>query len=484
MVARRLSFTLRAYGDTVRRWLVPMAVGVVGATISAVGISVPSVWYDEAATISAATRSLPELVALIGHIDAVHAVYYLAMHAVFGAVGYSPFSLRIGSALAVGIAAALVVVIDRQLRPGSLGLVAGLVFCVLPRVTWMGGEGRSFALATACAALLTALLLHALASSSGARWVLYGMAVLLACTVFLYLVLLVAAHGVTVLLLRRRMLVPWAISTAAAAAALAPFALLVASERGQLPDTPALGVHTVGDVLVWQWFGSSIVLAVVAWPLVALGLSRTRSVIRLLLPALVIPTGVLLAGALVNPELYQPRYLAVCAPFVALGMAAGISAIPWPLVRVVALVTALSFSVPALVSQRAIDAKKDTAWSAVAQVIADARDGSRTAIVYGALSPHHGATARVISVAYPAAFAGTTDVTLDIAAADYPDDLWGTWLPLDRSLDRLAGAQTAFLITTAALDRDGSDDEVLRATGWIPEAHWREGDITIVRYER
>ena len=464
--------------------MVPVAVGVVGATVSVVGISVPSVWYDEAATVSAATRSLPELIALLGHVDAVHGVYYLLMHAVFGAVGYSPFSLRVVSALAVGVAAALVVVIDRQLRPRSLGLVAGLVFCVLPRVTWMGGEGRSFALATACAALITALLLHAVAGNSRARWVVYGLAVVLACTVFIYLVLLVAAHGVTVLLLRRRMLVPWAIATAAAAAALVPFALLVASESGQLPDMPALGVQTVGDVLVSQWFGSSIVLAVLAWLLVLVGLFRNRSLIPLLLPALVIPTGVLLAGALVNPELYQPRYLAACAPFVALGMAAGIAALPWPIVRVVALVAALALSIPALVSQRAIDSKKDTAWSAVAQVIADARDGSRTAIVYGALFPHHGTTARAISVAYPAAFAGTTDVTLDVPAAKYPDDLWGTWLPLERSLDRLAGAQTTFLITTASLDKDGSDDEVLRAAGWTPEAQWREGDITIVQYGR
>ena len=120
----------------------PVLVGLAATALSSIGLTVPSVWYDEAATVSAATRTIPELVGMLGNVDAVHGLYYLIMHAVFGAVGYSPLSLRIVSALAVGLTAALVVVLDRRWRPGSLGIVAGLVFCVLPRVAWAGVEGR------------------------------------------------------------------------------------------------------------------------------------------------------------------------------------------------------------------------------------------------------------------------------------------------------------------------------------------------------
>ena len=49
--------------------------------------------------------------------------------------------------------------LDRQLRPGSMGIVASSVFCVLPRVTWMGGEGRPFALTVPAAGILTITLL-------------------------------------------------------------------------------------------------------------------------------------------------------------------------------------------------------------------------------------------------------------------------------------------------------------------------------------
>ncbi|MBC7591195.1 MAG: hypothetical protein H7226_09185 [Salinibacterium sp.] len=120
------------------RMLVPLVVGLAGAAVSAVAIATPSVWFDEAATVSATTRSIPDLLRMLGNVDAVHGLYYGLMHVVFGAVGFHPLSLRLVSALAVGVTAALVVVLDRQLRPGWYGIITGVVFCLLPRVTWMG----------------------------------------------------------------------------------------------------------------------------------------------------------------------------------------------------------------------------------------------------------------------------------------------------------------------------------------------------------
>ncbi|MEO6116925.1 MAG: hypothetical protein ABIP33_11120, partial [Pseudolysinimonas sp.] len=55
--ARRLS-SLSASRATA-----PVAVGLFGALFSAVASWIPSPWYDEAATISAATRTLPQLFA-------------------------------------------------------------------------------------------------------------------------------------------------------------------------------------------------------------------------------------------------------------------------------------------------------------------------------------------------------------------------------------------------------------------------------------
>src|ERR1700712_497006 len=59
-------------------WAVPilggpadaLLIGIVAAVISAVGAGNPSFWYDEAATISGATRTLPELARLVKGSDA------------------------------------------------------------------------------------------------------------------------------------------------------------------------------------------------------------------------------------------------------------------------------------------------------------------------------------------------------------------------------------------------------------------------------
>ncbi|HYB82902.1 MAG TPA: hypothetical protein VED43_14925, partial [Mycobacterium sp.] len=66
------------------RLLDPWVIAVVAAVISGAWASRPSLWFDEAATISAsASRTLPELWRLLSHIDAVHGLYYLLMHGWF-----------------------------------------------------------------------------------------------------------------------------------------------------------------------------------------------------------------------------------------------------------------------------------------------------------------------------------------------------------------------------------------------------------------
>ena len=75
----------------------------------------PSLWFDEGATISAsASRTLPELWRLLGHIDAVHGLYYLLMHGWFAIFPPTEFWSRFPSALAIGAAAAGVTVFTRQ----------------------------------------------------------------------------------------------------------------------------------------------------------------------------------------------------------------------------------------------------------------------------------------------------------------------------------------------------------------------------------
>ena len=83
--------------------------------ISGAGAGRPSLWFDEGATISAsASRTLPELWQLLGHIDAVHGFYYLLMHGWFTVFPPTEFWSRVPSCLAIGAAAAGIVVFTKQ----------------------------------------------------------------------------------------------------------------------------------------------------------------------------------------------------------------------------------------------------------------------------------------------------------------------------------------------------------------------------------
>ena len=112
------------------RWrlvvLDPLVVGVLAAAVSLGGAGRPSFWYDEAATISASySRSLGQLWRMLGNVDAVHGLYYLFMHGWFQIFPPTEFWSRAPSGLAVGGAAAGIVVLGKQFSSRTVALSAG-----------------------------------------------------------------------------------------------------------------------------------------------------------------------------------------------------------------------------------------------------------------------------------------------------------------------------------------------------------------------
>jgi mannosyltransferase len=474
-------------------------VGILGLTISLIGITIPSVWYDEAATIVSSTRSWSELWAMIGNVDAVHALYYAVMHLVFDVFGYSPFTLRMPSAVAAGGAAALVVVLGRQLGSARLGLVAGVVFCIIPRVTWMGTEGRSYAATALLAALSTVVLLAARRSGSRRAWVAYGFVAAASCLLFIYLALVIVAHGVTLALLARRAgttrrLRAWAVATAIAGAVMLPFAALVIAQSGQLSWIEPIGIQTVHEVVLSQWFWSWP-FAIAAWAFIGLGVvmiirrGRHRSVLAVLIPAMIVPATALILFSVTVSPLYQPRYLTMCTPFVALAIAYGILSIRWRLAPVIAVGLLVVLAVPQIIGQRVLDAKDGAVWSEVADLIAEQRalDGhdTTTAIVYGTLQRHPKATARVMEYAYPAAFAGTVDPTLRTPAAQTAQ-LWETRAPIADSLAELraSDADVVYLITSFSRDQRPATTAALASVGYHVDREWALPKVHVLRYSR
>ena len=504
-----------------RRGVAPLLAGLLGFTISMVGITTPSLWYDEAATVISTTRSWSQLWAELGNVDAVHGLYYAAMHIIFDVFGYSPLSLRMPSAIAVGIAAALVVVLGRQLGRPRLAVIAAIVFCFIPRVTWMGTEGRSYALTATLATLTTIALLRATRAGTRRAWIIYGMVSVLAVTTFIYLALVIVAHGVTMAWMlagrssgSRLAARSWLISAGAAGIVSIPFAIVVVGQSSQVSWIRPLGVKTPTGVLRVQWFDLNQLFAITAWAFIALGLimliraflpSRrradaaagpaARSFLAVVLPPLIVPILALLAISAVQQPIYQPRYLTMCTPIVAIAIAAGIDAIRWRPAALLSVVLLAALSVPTIILQREPEAKEHSSWAQVADLIAAKRasDGpaSTTAIIYGELSGHPKATTRVIAYSYPEPFVGTVDIMIRTPAADTAQ-LWETRAPVTQSLGGLTGTDVAYLIvsTTPDLTVSPSPDirpsttAALTSVGWHVTDEWSFTSISVLRYTR
>lgn len=334
-----------------------VVIGLLAAVLGALGAGRPSLWVDEAATLSAVTRPLPELWALLSQVDLVHGVYYLFMHAWFAVFPVSEFWLRVPSAVMVGVAAAGVVMLGGRLSGRAVGVAAGVVFAVLPRTTAAAIEGRSYALTMACAVWLTVLFLAAV---NRGRWWWAGYAALLAFSVVVnvLVVLVITAHAAMLFAApaARRAIGAWAWASGAAVLAVTPFVLAVIRQRDQVGWIWPISAVTLGQIFGEQYFPSvysdpvravgpdqqeftaeQFEVAVQSWARVAplivvlVGITALAVVVlrrdrpdrpRMLLWGcgtwVAAPTVILVAYSLVGDPLYQPQYLSFTAPGLAL----------------------------------------------------------------------------------------------------------------------------------------------------------------------
>ena len=142
-----------------QRWA-PLLPATVTLAVTLWRIQVPSYWRDEAATLSATSRPLPDMFRLMGHQDAVHGAYYVLMWAVVRLAGAGELATRLPSALAMAAAAGVVAMLGRRLVSPRAGLAAGLVFAAMPPVSWFGQDARPFAMETALACVASYLFIR------------------------------------------------------------------------------------------------------------------------------------------------------------------------------------------------------------------------------------------------------------------------------------------------------------------------------------
>jgi mannosyltransferase len=366
-------------------------------------------WRDELATWSAATRAPGDLLRMLGTLDAVSGSYYLVMSGWIRLFGDSVLALRLPSALAMTAAAALTAVLGARLFSDRVGVVAGLLFAVVPSTSRYGQEARSYAVATLLAVAATLLLVRALDRPNWTRWVGYGAAVAGLGLAHLVAITLVAAHAVAVGLAwhrRDRRPLRWLAACAGAGIALVPLAAVSRSQRAeQLGWVPTPGLSAVAELP-----GGITQAGAVGGLLVGLAAAASLNTGRrgvALAACLLLPAGALLAVGLVTP-LWVPRYLVFTVPFGCLLAAATLVASGLRTALVVTALVAVLGAPAQAALRRTHDAPRAPIDYRGAVGVVTAYDRPGDAIVYAA----RGGTGKMLdaAVAYLAGGDGPRDV--------------------------------------------------------------------------
>ena len=441
----------------------PLIVGVLGAAVSLGGAGRPSFWYDEAATISAAySRSLGQLWRMLGNVDAVHGLYYLLMHGWFQIFPPTEFWSRAPSGLAIGGAAAGVVVLGKQFSSRTVAVSSGVVCGILPRTTWAGIEARPYAISMMAAVWLTVLLVVAARRESRWVWLSYGIALALSILLDMYLVLVLMVHVVFMCAFQRgrTVLVPFAITSVLAVCALAPFAIEVVGQVQQIKWIAPIGHRTIEDVTVQQYFERSppfailsalvVAAAIVVWRCTSAKLDETdRQLLTLAVAWLVVPTAsIVVWSALVHP-IYTPRYLSFTSPAMALilGVCIGALAVkPWVATALVSLF-AIAAAPNYVRAQRNAYAKYGMDYSQVADLIT-AKAAPGECLLVNDTVTFMPAPMRPLMAARPDAYRKLIDLTLWQRATDR-NDVFDTNLIPEVVAQPLSRCGVVWIITQA-----------------------------------
>jgi len=510
-------------------WWAALAVAVVAALFSAFRVGEPVPWRDEAATLMTAGRDPAGILAVVRHVDAVHALYYLLIHywqLVFGATVTAD---RYVSVVAVGVTAGLLVLLGRRLRDLPTGVLAGLVFTLVPRVIWTSTEARSYALVTALVVATVLAFLTAARRDSWGWWAAYAVLVALTGYVFLFAVLCFVAlpFAAAALPMTRRARLRWTAGTVLAAAVTVPLLRVAVPQNAQVSWIPAPDpvAPFSYQFFAGSWLPAALLTNVLAWVLVLAGLvvlgleSRRRSGgwdreglggAVLVAGWLILPTGLLVAGSYVVAPMYLARYTAMSDPAVALLIAVAISAVaglighgttrpgrvaaaaPTPLLSprdgqrirrrgrrglalVVAGVLLLAWGGATARAWRSYhrDSAKSAAWADFGRYIAVHK------LPGDALAVDDPKSLGLVHT-QPAAMSGLRPVNM---VRDYreTDQLWDTIVPLSAATRQLAGTDRVWYVGFRIPDEDRA---TLAAQGFHPVLERTASDGRLALFER
>lgn len=423
-------------------WL-PLIPALVTLLAGLYKITGPSFTRDESATLAAVHRSFPQLVRMLGHVDVVHGAYYALIWVVVRAAGSGEFALRLPSAIAMAVAAALVTVLGRRLVSAWAGLAAGLTFAFLPQVSWFAENAREGAVLTALACVASYCLLRALQRDAARdRWLAgYGVTLVALGLGNLFALLLVVAHAVTLAWSRqeyrvdRGFVLRWAAAVAATLILVSPVAVAGYSQLRQIHWIKPPSVYSLISVerLVGDTLPFVVVLVIVACAVVAgvrtgggsrRAAHRPPRLLRLALPWLLLPPAILLTASVIHP-VYTFRYIVYCIPAAALLIGAALAALG-RYAGPVALVVIVVAGLPSQLAERDADGHDVDIRRADRLVARYERPGDALLNISAQTGPRKGSGERTLEGAYPYGLARLRDISAG-ASPEQSGTLGGTY---------------------------------------------------------
>jgi mannosyltransferase len=437
-------------------WL-PLVPALVTLLVGLYKITGPSFTRDESATLAAVHRSFPQLVSMLGHVDVVHGAYYALIWVVVRIGGSGELALRLPSAIAMAVAAAMVTLLGRRLVSSWAGLAAGLTFAFLPQVSWFAENAREGAVLTALACVASYCLLRALQTgalqqdAARGRWLAgYGVTLVALGLTNLFGLLLVVAHAVTLAWSRREYRVDrgfvlrWAAAVVGTVILVSPVAVVGYGQLHQIHwiKPPSLYALLSVERLIGDTIPSLIVLAIVACAVaVSTGLVSTRlagtgadgpgrpahwpaGLLSMALPWLLLPPAILLTASVIHP-VYIFRYIVYCIPAAALLIGAALAALG-RYAGPVALVVIVLAGLHSQLDERRVDGHDVNIRRADHLVARHERPGDALLNISAQAGPRKGSGERTLEGAYPYGLARLRDISAG-ASPEQSATLGGTY---------------------------------------------------------
>ena len=313
-------------------WLLLLLITCVAGALRMVQLTARGLNLDEGFSVFMAQTSGANFIGLIWRSELNMALYYALLRG-WVQFGHSEFAVRLLSVLLAAATVPVVYFLGKRLFDSRTGLIAGLLLAVHPFHFALAQSARSYALVILMVCLASLFFLRGLSRPSAGNWTAYAFFAAAAIYSHFFALLVVVAHGASLLFLARQT-VPWKQVLLAAgllALLLMPAAIFLLGHRD------ATNVAWVGALSFEQARYVLYSLTLSKWRCLAYAVAWLLAGWYTFRPAgqsawpfwftalwLVVPPAITIAGSLLQPILVE-RYLAVCIPAAVLLAADGIA---------------------------------------------------------------------------------------------------------------------------------------------------------------